>query len=281
MTETVQTVTIAGDDEASKGPSIEESYKELVKEGLIDPEEGDERPADEAKAEGSNDDRPAWLPEKFKSVDDFVKSYGELEKKLGGGKKDEAPAPEEAPKATQEQRKAAEDATKKAGLDLSSVSKEYADNGGLTDATYTKLAEAGYPREMVDVYIEGLTTRTMSTVNAAYEVAGGEQAYGQMIDWAIANLDEGEQNAFDAAVNSSNKATALMAVKGLKARMDASVRASASEEPQEQISKGGKTTGNAYEHEDDYMADLMDPRYDSNETFRRQVMAKLARSKIM
>jgi len=29
------------------------------------------------------------------------------------------------------------------------------------------------------------------------------------------------------------------------------------------------------------MADLNDPRYDTNETFRRQVMAKLDRSNVM
>lgn len=287
---TAQTVTINTGDEGNKGPSLEDQYKELVKEGLIS-DDGDipgvetgETPSegsDENDGEGSNDERPAWLPAKFKTVEDFVKSHSELEKKLGSGKKDEAAVEPPANQPSAEERKAADEATKKAGLDLSTVSKEYMDEGGLKDETYAKLADAGYPKEMVDIYIEGLTNRLNATTNAAYEITGGTEAYGQMIDWAIANLPADEQDAFDRAVNSNNKATVVMAVKGLKATMDAAVKASASEEPEEQISKGGKVAGTSYETLDDYMADLNDPRYDSNETFRRQVMAKLDRSNIM
>jgi hypothetical protein len=287
---TQQTVTLNTGDEGNKGPSIEDQYKALVEEGVI-ADDGD-IPGQEAKAstdkdapaKDSNDERPSWLPAKFKTVEAFLKSHEELEKKLGSGKKQEETAVEKAPEANQptaEERKAADEATKKAGLDLSTVSKEYLDQGGLTEETYTKLDAAGYPKEMVDIYIEGLTNRLNATSNAAYEVTGGQDAYGEMIDWAIANLTEDEQGAFDAAVNSNNKATVLMAVKGLKATMDAAVKANASEEPAEQISKGGKTPTTTYESLDDYMADLNDPRYDTNETFRRKVMEKLDRSSIM
>jgi hypothetical protein len=287
---TQQTVTLNTGDEGNKGPSIEDQYKALVEEGVI-ADDGD-IPGQEAKAstdkdapaKDSNDERPSWLPAKFKTVEAFLKSHEELEKKLGSGKKQEETAVEKAPEANQptaEERKAADEATKKAGLDLSTVSKEYLDQGGLTEETYTKLDAAGYPKEMVDIYIEGLTNRLNATSNAAYEVTGGQEAYGEMIDWAIANLTEDEQGAFDAAVNSNNKATVLMAVKGLKATMDAAVKANASEEPAEQISKGGKTPTTTYESLDDYMADLNDPRYDTNETFRRKVMEKLDRSSIM
>ncbi|MER8640997.1 hypothetical protein [Mesorhizobium sp. M1252] len=287
---TQQTVTLNTGDEGNKGPSIEDQYKALVEEGVI-ADDGDV-PGQEAKAstekdapaKDSNEERPSWLPAKFKTVEAFLKSHEELEKKLGSGKKEEATVEEaETPKpqASAEERKAAEDAAKKAGLDLSTVSQEYLDKGGLTDETYTKLDAAGYPKEMVDIYIEGLTNRLNATSNAAYEVTGGQEGYGEMIDWAIANLTEDEQGAFDRAVNSNNKATVLMAVKGLKATMDAVVKANASEEPAEQISKGGKTPTTTYESLDDYMADLNDPRYDTNETFRRKVMEKLDRSSIM
>ncbi|MBT1154427.1 hypothetical protein J1C56_02360 [Aminobacter anthyllidis] len=286
-----ETVTINTGDEGSKGPSIEDSYKALVEEGLIAPE-GD-TPGDEAKPNaqggaaedadpGSNEERPDWLPAKYKTVEAFLKSHEELERKLGSGKTDEEePREPQANQPTAEERAAAEEATKKAGLDLRTISVEYQKDGKLSDDTYTKLEAAGYPKEMVDIYVEGLTNRLQATANAAYEVAGSEQAYGEMIDWAIANLDDAEQGAFDKAVNSNNKATALMAIRGLKARMDAAVKAEASEEPEETVGKGGKTSGNAYASLDDYMADLNDPRYDTNATFRNQVMAKLARSNVM
>lgn len=287
-----QTVTINTGDEGAKGPSLDEQYKALVDEGLISddgdvpgktPGETESQGGDKGAKKGSNEERPSWLPEKFKSVEDYVKSYEELERKLGaGGKKtEETPSEDKSAQPTAEERKAAEEATKKAGLDLSAISAEYAENGGLTEDTYTKLEAAGYPKEMVDIYIEGLTNRLNATTNAAYEITGGEEAYGEMIDWAIANLSPEEQDAFDRAVNSNNKATVVMAVKGLKATMDAAVKANASEEPAEQITRSGKTATTVYETLDDYMADLNDPRYDTNESFRRKVMEKLDRSNIM
>ena len=274
-----QTVTLNTGDEGNKGPSIEEQYKSLVDEGVIDPE-GENPGGGETNSEGSNDDRPEWLPEKFKSPAEMARAYAELEKKLSSGGKGAEEATADQPDADAEVA-AAEEATKKAGLDLDAVSAEFNANQGLSAETYDKLAKAGYPREMVDIYIEGLMARSSAVAAEAYAVAGSQEDYGKMIDWAIDNLDDSEQQAFDAAINSNNKAYALMAIKGLKARMDAAVAASSSEEPSEQISRGGKVSGNVYESTDDYMEDVNDPRYETNETFRSQVMAKLGRSKIM
>jgi hypothetical protein len=285
MSEAQAAASINTGDEGSKGPSIEDQYNELVKEGLIAPEgdtPGDDE-AGEAKDKGSNDERPAWLDPKYKTVEDFLKSHKELERKLseGGTKKDEPKVEETPDVATAEEKKAATDAAKKAGVDLRAISQAYLANGELTAEDYTKLEAAGYPREMVDVYAEGLMNRLNATQNAAFELVGGEAQYGELIDWAIANLPQDEQDAFDEAVNSNNKARALFAIKGLKAARDAAVKESASEEPEEQISKNGKSAKTTYDHIDDYMADLNDPRYDTNETFRRKVMEKLDRSNIM
>lgn len=272
-------------DEADNGPSIEEQHAALVKEGLLSPEgdvPGDE--VDEEVKKDSTDERPSWLPEKFKTVEDFVKAHEELERKLGSGepKKEitEDDVEEVSSDVTPEERAAAEEATKKAGLDLGAVSQEWHDNGGLSEETYTKLAEAGYPKEMVDVYIDGLTSRINAVAHEAYAVVGGEEAYGEMIDWAIDNLSPDEQAAFDEAVNSGNKNRVLQAVKALKADYTAA-RAEDSQEPEETVDVRGKPASNVYEHMDDYLADLNDPRYDSSETFRAKVMAKLDRSNIM
>ena len=54
-----------------------------------EPETGPEVPIEEAQ---DNQDRPEWLPEKFKSAEDMAKSYTELEKKFSSGNKEEAPA---------------------------------------------------------------------------------------------------------------------------------------------------------------------------------------------
>lgn len=275
-----ETVSINTGDEAAKGPSLEESLKSLQEEGLIAPD--DETPVAQGGAkdtkQGSTEERPAWLPEKFKSPEDLAKAYDELQRKQGAGKTDETPA--DAPQVTPEERKAAEDATKKAGLDLNEVSVEYNTQGGLSEATYSKLAEAGYPKDMVDIYIEGLTARYTTIETEAKKVAGGDDGYGEMIDWAIGNLSPEEQAAYDKAVNSGDRHRVLQAVKALKADYERAIAADRSEEPEAVVTAKGKTSGNVYSHQDEWLADLADPRYDSNEAFRQQVMAKLARSKI-
>jgi hypothetical protein len=279
----VQTTTIA--ETSSSDPSLEAQYEALKAEGLVsDDAEGasTETPqVAQGGAEGEQDggeDRPSWLPEKYATVEDYLAYVKELEE--GKTQEDPEETPEYA-EATPEERKAAEEATARAGLDLNNVSKEWFDNGGLTDDTYAKLEKAGYPKDMVDIYIEGLTSRTNSAVNDAYALVGGEDKYGEMIDWAVDNLSDAQQKAFDAAINSNNPAKAMLAIKGLKADWTAALAADASEEPEVQINGKGGPKADTYASLDDYMEDLNDPRYDTNETFRKKVAQKLSRSRIM
>ncbi len=280
-----ETVTLAPGP--SKGPSIEESYEALKAEGILsDDTDGallapqDAQGGAEGEQEGADENRPSGLPEKFKSVDDLIKAYEELEKKQSSKTKtDAADEGVENAQASDEEVAAAEEATKKAGLDLNAVSAEWYENQGLTEETYAKLEAAGYPRTMVDIYIEGLTARTQSTVTEVYKTVGSKETYDEMIDWAIDNLSPAEQKAFDKAVNSNDKATAMLAVEGLKAKWSTAKAAESSQEPEVQVNGRGQSNGGGYETMDDYMADLSDPRYDQNETFRRQVMKKLAATK--
>lgn len=273
---------------------IQADYDKLVEEGIISDETGqavvdgtpakeDETPATE-KTESS--ERPSWLPEKFKTPEEMAKAYQEAEKKLSEGKADETdgdseeePEKREYAEATEEERQAAQNAVEKAGLNLNDVSQEWFDNGGLKEETYTKLSEAGYPKEMVDTYIEGLTNRTVSTTDSVFETVGGEEKYDEMALWASKNYSEAEIVAYDKAVNSNNKEQVMMAVRALKARYDDEVTSKQSQEPEEEVTgQGGVKATGGYDSLDEYMEDMADPRYDTNETYRNKVIAKLAKS---
>jgi hypothetical protein len=276
-------------DNAASGPSLEEQYEALKAEGVISddgevPVDGgsvDEAQGETADDQGDAEERPSWLPERFANVEEYVAYVNDLETSLSTDDEEgEGDDPQYA-EATEEERKAAEEATARAGLDLNTVSQEWFENEGLTEDTYTKLEKAGYPREMVDIYIEGLTSRATVVEKQAYDLVGGQDQYGEMIQWAIQNLDPKEQAAFDASVNSNDPAKAMLAIKGLKASWRASVEAESSQEPETHVTSGGKAAVSVYESLDDYMEDLNDPRYDKNESFRTKVAAKLARSRIM
>lgn len=285
-----EAVNVFTGDEAQAGPSIEDQYNALVAEGVI----SEENPVAQGGADGTaqggeGGDRPAWLPEKFKSPEDLAKAYTELEKRMSSGPKEtETPAPKEAPAEdpmSPEERAAAEAATAKAGLNLGELSQKWYANGRIDDSDYEALEKAGYPRDLVDVYIEGLAARSANVINEAYSLTGGSDGYNEMIQWAIDNLSEADQKAFDAEINSNDRSRVLRAIKALHAdysRAVAEATKDDSREPEAPVTvKGASVGGSRYETMDDYLADLNDPRYDTNESFRRQVMAKLARSNIM
>lgn len=258
------------------GPTLEESHAALVKEGVIQGETAveDQDGVSQGDENGAGaDERPSWLPEKFKSPEDMAKAYSELEKKQSQGKPKEKPADDNA--GDDEANEAADEAVKSAGLDMGSLQAEYDEAGELSDASYEALEKAGIPRDMVDAYIEGLEARATAYSSSMKAVVGGDEAYDAMIEWAKNNLTDDEIEAYDDAVNSFDPKTAKAAVQGLNARMQLAEGA-----PPARRVDGRGVSSDAYESQAQIEADMNDPRYASDEAFRQKVYAKMARSNI-
>jgi len=285
MTNTYEAVNIPAS--TNPGPTLEESYEALKADGMIAGEEPDEAVAqggaegtkgDDTVGEDTDTERPSWLPDEFSTVEEFRAAYDAMK----NGDADEGGDDDAAPEATAEERAAAEEAATKAGLDLSMISDEYWANDGLSTETYAALAKAGYPQELVEVYIEGLVSRTTSTEKEVYSMVGSKESYGEMIEFAFENMTPAQQTAYDREINSGNKTRVMNAVKALKADFEGHSRANNSVEPEVTIEpRGGTPKGDLYLHLDDYMSDLNDPRYEKSEGYRQKVHAKLARSRIL
>ena len=64
----------------------------------VDPESEEAVDAvSEEQTQETQEDRPDWLPEKFKSAEDMANAYSELEKKLGAGANEQEEQQEEQP----------------------------------------------------------------------------------------------------------------------------------------------------------------------------------------
>jgi hypothetical protein len=229
-------------------------------------------------------DRPAWLPEKFKSEEDFAKAYTELEKKLGG-KSDTETEPKddeelvEKPAGDQtEARKVADEAATKAGLDLNELSASYWENGSLSDDQYAKLEKAGYPKTLVDQFTAGQQAILDQRSASVYAEVGGEDSYGEMLEWAGDNLDSKQIAAFNKTVNGTDMSAIMLAVKGLKAQYDGSVGFEPSTAVQGHTS--ARTGAAKYDSIAQMEKDMSDPRYGSDPAFRKSVEDKLSRSSI-
>lgn len=212
-------------------------------------------------------ERPSWLPEKFKTPEEMAASYSELEKKLSGGSQDETP-----PKQADENQQVPP------GVDVNKYSTEFETNGALSEASYAELEKAGINRSMVDAYIAGQTALAASYQNAGYEAAGGQERYGQMVEWAKANLTPAEIKAFNAQVSAGDVETMKLAVAGLNSKF---VAANGSA-PSGLLQGGASPTAatGAFQSRSQVTEAMSDPRYATDPAYRQQVRARLANSNV-
>jgi hypothetical protein len=219
------------------------------------------------------------LPEKFKSVEDLAKSYSELEKKLGeqNPKQEEvdpvnkAELKEEEPKNDLE---IAEKAVDNAGLDMSSLADEYAQNGQLDDKSYEALEKSGIPREYVDQFIAGQKAIGEQQTNTVKDMVGGNEAYDEMAKWASDNMSEGEKKAYNTAVNSQDMDTVKLAVESLKAKY----QTANGTEPNLVQGKATPATEQGYASWAEVTQAMSDPRYAKDPAYQAAVKTKISNS---
>lgn len=222
------------------------------------------------------EDRPQWLPEKFKSPEDMAKAYAELEAKLGQAKP-AAPA-ENTPEPSQATSADAEKQLADKGLNLQDFSAEFAQKGELSAESYEKLAKAGYDKGLVDQFIEGQKARASQFESAIKTEVGGADAYVNMVTWAKANLSPSEIDAYNAAVSSGNADQAKLAALGLKMKFDTANGS----DPQRLLGGQGSTsTADVFESVAQLKEAMKDPRYKTDSAYRAQVQQKLGRSNVL
>lgn len=174
---------------------------------------------EEAKAQkggGTNDGKPAWLPEKFKDPADMAKAYKELESKLSSGE-DVVDESTEASEEEETEEVEEEEVAPVVPL-IENASEEYEEKGELSENTYKKLASNGLPRELVDAYIAGQVAVSTQQTNQVMDAVGGEGNYAAMSEWAEENLSKEEVAAYDQMVTSGSLEQATMAARGLFAQ---------------------------------------------------------------
>lgn len=165
--------------------------------------------------EGYDDDgipldskEPEPILGKFKSQDELVKAYQELEKKLG--------QPKEEPKPTPTETKQEEVMVQ--GVNVSQYDTEYRTNGNLSDKSYQELAKLGFSKDDVNRYIEGQNALAEKFTSSIYSKAGGEEAYFDLIQWSATNLPSNTIQEYNDALSKGdvNKINQLIEYAQLK-----------------------------------------------------------------
>jgi hypothetical protein len=240
-----------------------------------------QQPTGPIAPEGQNTtDRPAWLPENFKSPEDMAKSYQSLQAEYTKLRQGVAPADPAAPVAPAEPAPAPtsnddlviKDKVEATGLDFDSMTNEFMAEGKLSEKSYEALTAKGFPREIVDDYIKMKQVEATSIRNDIVQSAGGEEGYKSMVEWAAANY--ADASTFNQMITSGDPATMRMAVTALRAAYTSSNGMA----PNLVSGNNGPSAGDIYADDRELMSDMAKPEYRTDITFRRAVEAKLSRS---
>lgn len=248
------------------------------------------------------------LAGKYKNAEELEKAYMELQQRLGRGDDDdsgEAEAEEETESTEGEYERYDEegyvnfDAVEEAyGKNLADVFSEneidpwamndhfYENDGTLTPEMYDQLNEAGFSDETIDAYLGGLrnqlgyeeveaNTLGDSEIADIKNIAGGEQGYADVVQWASENLPAADIEAFDEVINTANEAAVRFAVKALVGQYEDAVGRTP-----DLVTGKQSSTGQAYRSMAEVVRDMSDPRYDSDDAYRMDVMRKLERSNL-
>jgi hypothetical protein len=167
-----------------------------------------------------------------------------------------------------------------AGLDMNELSSEWEDNGSLSEDSYTKLVDAGFPKDLVDGYIQGQealrSNATRFIDDTAYGITDGKEGYQALIQWGGANLSAEEVSAFNAEVTSLNPSKAEMAIRGLQSKMQS---VEGYEGSTTQVGSRSGVGSDTYADRTQMMQDLGNPLYDKSSAFRQKVDSKISRSR--
>jgi len=227
------------------------------------------------KERTETEERPDWLPEKFKSAEDMAKAYSALESKLGQPKQQEEETTEEVEVTGNESASDVAQLLDDKGLDFDVFQQEYAENGGLSEDAYQALQEAGFPRSMVDSWVAGQDALAAQMTAQMYEVDGGGEQYAQMVQWAADNLPDNEVNAYNATMESGDPNMIRLAVQGLNARYRSEAEPTLMQGGTGAVSSGGK-----FESTAELTAAMSDSRYAKDPAYRQCVADKLAKSSL-
>ena len=255
--------------------------------GALSPEQ-ETAAKDEALVTETQGQEPAKFAGKYGSVEELEKGYAELQKKLSG----EEETTEEVSDSTEETTptNASEiygeyigSRLDEAGVDYQGMNTKWQETGKLEDDDYKALEGAGFSKDMVEAYLDGVQYRAeQDSQLAAKEVAaiknefGGEQVYTEMIQWAAANLDKGEVDAFNSMLKTSNPHQIRIAVAGIQA----AYMNNAAREPKLVGGRASRAAATKFESTAQVVAAMNDPKYKEDPAYRKQVEEKLSRSKV-
>ena len=224
------------------------------------------------------------LAGKYSSAEELESAYLSLQKKLG--QQEEETDYEESDEGYAEEEESDEEVSDDApAVSLINEASEeyYANDGTLSDETIERFTEMS-SQDLVAAYLEIQANNPQAAqqsvelseaqVNSVQNSAGGEANYNRIVEWAASNLPDAQIDAFDSVVDSGNPAAIGIAFQGLQsAYNDAN-----GYEGRMIQGRAPSSSGQVFRSQAELVAAMGDPRYDTDEAYRNDILTRLDNS---
>lgn len=164
----------------------------------------------------------------------------------------------------------------KRNIDFKALEDEYNETGNLSDASMKALADAGYPKEVVDAYLSGVQATQEKFYNTVVGFAGSEEEYRQVAKF-VQSQGENAVDNFNNALESGNLGVIKMVIDGVKANMKA-VNGTANQTILGQSTSDTTENTNAFLTKQQMVEAISDPRYSTDPIYRKQIETKIMNS---
>ena len=223
--------------------------------------------------EAMQQEQEQLLAGKYKNAQELEKAHIELQKKLGQKEDPKEEVEEEVSK------EAPDDEAPETNVLERLWTETQEGDQKVTKETVEELAKTD-PRELAKMHLNYRAENapkdfTENDVKQLKSMAGGDEGYSNMLQWANETLNAKEIEMFDAVMGQGNPLAAFFAVRSLSYRyQDAQ-----GYEGRMVTGKPAKTNTNVYRSQQELVTAMTDPRYDKDPAYRQDVMQKLSRSK--
>ena len=225
------------------------------------------------------------LAGKYRSAEELENAYLSLQKKLGQTEEEEVDY-ESTDEGYEEEEGSDEEVSEYApAVNLINDASEeyYANDGQLSEETIESFSQMS-SQDLVNAYIEIQKNNPQAPtqgvelseaqVNQVQNACGGEANYNAVVDWAASNLTDEAINAFDSVVDSGNPMAISIAFKGLQNEYN---EANGYEGRMLQ-GRAASSAGETFRSQAELVSAMGDPRYDTDEAYRDDVLRKLDNS---
>lgn len=161
------------------------------------------------------------------------------------------------------------------GVDFLGAIEEYQNNGELSQKTYEALEKAGYPKEVIQGFVE---TRKAIDNKYAQDVmnhVGGEKDFRELQTWMKGNLSKAELDAYNEAVNSDNLNAVKLILDGIQAKR---VAKQGTRKATLMGNVASKSAPKGFSGRDEMIKAMSDPRYGIDRAYTISVERKMSLS---